>query len=142
MTLAVSYRHPPDRAHRGIAPATRKAFTIIPAILSPLSDSRGLRSGIVTDFLTRLSTNFRQTDMSPISGVGQGYSILVESLRQIGDRVSDAAAVVADPSVDPAEQTLAAAVDLTKLKVQAHAAATVLETLEDLSSSLLRAPRK
>lgn len=80
--------------------------------------------------------------MSPISGVGQGYSILVESLRQIGDRVSDVAAVVADPSVDPTEQTLAAAVDLTKLKVQAHAAATVLETLEDLSSSLLRAPRK
>lgn len=80
--------------------------------------------------------------MSPISGVGQGYNILVESLRQIGDRVSDVAAVVADPSVDPTEQTLAAAVDLKKLKVQAHAAATVLETLEDLSSSLLRAPRK
>lgn len=81
--------------------------------------------------------------MSPISGVGQGYSILVESLRQIGDRVSDVAAVVAErSSVDPTEQTLAAAVDLTKLKVQAHAAATVLETLEDLSSSLLRAPRK
>lgn len=80
--------------------------------------------------------------MPPIAGVGHGYNILLGTLRQIGDRVSDVAAVVADPSVDTTEQTLAAAVDLTKLKVQAHAAATVLETLEDLSSALLRAPRK
>lgn len=80
--------------------------------------------------------------MSPISGVGQGYNILLGTLRQIGDQVSDVAAVVADPSVDPTEQTLAVAVDLTKLKVQAHAAETVLETMDELSAVLLLAPRK
>ncbi len=80
--------------------------------------------------------------MSPIAGIGQGYNTLVNSLRQIGERVSNVASVVADPTVDPAEQTLATAIDLTKLKVQARAAATVLDTLDDLSTSLLRAPRK
>lgn len=80
--------------------------------------------------------------MTPIAGIGQGYNTLVNSLRQIGERVSDVAAVVADPTADPTEQTLATVIDLTRLKVQARAAATVLHTMDDLSTTLLRAPRK
>jgi hypothetical protein len=142
MTLAVSYRHPPDRAHRGIAPAIRKALAIHPAISPPVLDFCRPAVAVVADFPQSLSTHSRQTAMTPIAGIGQGYNTLVNSLRQIGERVSNVASVVADPTVDPAEQTLATAIDLTKLKGQARAAATVLYTLDDLSTSLLRAPRK
>lgn len=80
--------------------------------------------------------------MSPISGFGQGYHTLVGTLGQIGQRVSAAAANVADPSTGTPEQTLATLVDLSKLTVQARAAATFLETMDELSTALLRAPRK
>jgi len=80
--------------------------------------------------------------MTPIFGFGQGSHTLVNSLGQIGHRVSDAAALVADPSASTPEQTLATLVDLSKLTAQARAAATFLETMDELSAALLRGPRK
>lgn len=80
--------------------------------------------------------------MSPISGFGQGDHTLVGALGQIGQRVSAAAAIVADPSAGTPEQTLATLVDLSKLNVQARVVAKFLETMDELSAALLLAPRK
>lgn len=80
--------------------------------------------------------------MSPIFGFGQGDRTLVGALGQIGRRVSDAAALVADPSASTPEQTLATLVNLSRLTVQARAAATFLEAMDELSAALLRAPWK
>jgi hypothetical protein len=80
--------------------------------------------------------------MSPIAGFGQGYNTLLGTLRQLGERVSADAAVVADPNAGTPERTVATVVDLSKLKLQAGAAAIFFETIDELSATLLQIRRK
>lgn len=80
--------------------------------------------------------------MTPILSLGQSCSTLVNTLHHVGERVAADAAVIADPAAGTPEQTLAVFVDLTQLRLQARAAAAVIQTVDELSASLLQARRK